>query len=62
MTLTPEQIKAIRQRLGMTQVQLAAELQVTIDAIKHWETGRRRCTGPAEVLLRLLDKQAKGEG
>ena len=56
MTLTPAQIKTIRAKLGLTQAQLAERLQVTVDAIKHWETGRRACTGPAEVLLRLLDE------
>jgi putative transcriptional regulator len=62
MTLTPEDIKRIRAKLGMTQAQLAERLQVTLDTIKSWEIGRNRCKGAAEVLLRMLDEETEGGG
>ena len=61
MTLTPKQAKAIRDRLDMTQAALAQTLNVSTTTIRHWEHGRRSCSGTAEAMLRLLDAQAKGK-
>lgn len=55
MAMTPEQVKNIRSRLGLTQVEFARKLRVTTMTVRHWEAGRRNCTGPAEVLVQLLD-------
>ena len=54
-------LRELRCAAGMTQAQLAAELQVSLQTVKFWEAGRNPCAGPAEVLLRMLDEQAKGE-
>jgi transcriptional regulator with XRE-family HTH domain len=37
----PQKIKAIRKRAGLTQKQLADQLGVSLQAVKHWEGGRR---------------------
>jgi transcriptional regulator with XRE-family HTH domain len=38
---TPQKIKRIRRRAGLTQKQLADQLGVTVQAVKNWEGGRR---------------------
>ena len=39
--MTPDELKLARSVLGMTQAQLAKELEVSEDAVRYWETGRR---------------------
>jgi DNA-binding transcriptional regulator YiaG len=39
--MTPDELKQARAALGMTQAQLAQELEVSEDAVRGWETGRR---------------------
>ena len=39
--MTPDEIKALRDRLGWTQRQLADHLNVTVTAVSHWEQGVR---------------------
>jgi putative transcriptional regulator len=48
--------RRIRRRLGLTQVQLAAKLDVPIDTLRNWEQGKRYPTGPAKALLKILDR------
>lgn len=53
--LTPEEVKAARSRLQMTQAQLGEALGgLGKDTVKDWERGRRPCQGPAAVLLKQL--------
>ena len=58
MSITSEAIRDIRSRLGLTQCELAEELNVTRDAVANWENGRTGISGPAEVLLRQLGARA----
>jgi putative transcriptional regulator len=48
--------RRIRKRLGLTQVQLAAKLDVPLDTLWNWEQGKRYPTGPAKALLKILDR------
>jgi putative transcriptional regulator len=48
--------RQIRKRLGLTQAQLAAKLDVPIDTLRNWEQGKRYPTGPAKALLKILDR------
>jgi len=52
---TPEQILAIaaRQSSRLTQVEFAQLLDVSVDAIRDWEQGRRSPRGAARTLLRV---------
>lgn len=53
--LTPATIRALRQRLGLTQAGLAARLGCTTQAVAFWEQGRRTPTGLyAREVRRLL--------
>jgi putative transcriptional regulator len=49
-------VKAIRSRLGMTQARFSETFGFSLDAIKHWEEGRRTPEAPARTLLIVIDK------
>ena len=49
-------VKAIRDRLGMTQARFSNTFGFSLDAVKHWEGGRRTPEAPARTLLTLIDK------
>jgi putative transcriptional regulator len=49
-------VKAIRNRLGMTQAKFSGVFGFSLDAIKHWEGRRRIPEAPARTLLTVIDK------
>jgi putative transcriptional regulator len=49
-------VKAIRSRLGMTQAKFSDTFGFSLDAIKHWEGGRRTPEAPARTLLTVIDR------
>lgn len=51
---TPEQVKALRGRLGLSQVKFARRLGFTVDTVQQYEQGRRVPSGPASTLLRVI--------
>jgi transcriptional regulator with XRE-family HTH domain len=51
----PALVKSLRQRLGLTQEQLAREVGVTFGTVNQWENGHRR---PQPFLLRRLVEMA----
>ena len=48
--------KRVRERLGMTQQEFSTQIEVPIETIRNWEQGKRRPTGAAKTLLKLLDR------
>lgn len=49
-------VKALRERLAITQTQLAQALGTSVDTIKSWESKRRNPTGlAAKVLATIQD-------
>lgn len=50
------EVKAIRERVGLSQTRFAGLIGVSKRTLENWEQGRRHPTGPARALLRLLDK------
>ena len=58
---TPEQILAIaaRQSSKLTQVEFAELLDVSVDAVRDWEQGRRSPRGAARPLLRVAMQHPK---
>lgn len=46
--------RSVRKRLGLTQQQFAAQIEVSVDTIRNWEQGKRQPAGPAKALLRVL--------
>ncbi len=50
------EVKAIREKVGLSQTRFAGLIGVSKRTLQNWEQGRRHPTGPARALLRLLDK------
>jgi putative transcriptional regulator len=49
-------VKSIRIKLNMTQSRFSDTFGFSLDAIKHWEGGRRTPEAPARTLLTVIDK------
>jgi putative zinc finger/helix-turn-helix YgiT family protein len=56
--LTPAQIRAGRERLGLTQKDLARLLRVSDAALSRWETGAQIQQRSLDLLLRLYFESA----
>jgi putative transcriptional regulator len=48
--------RRVRKRLGLTQLEFSHRIDVSLDTIRNWEQGKRRPTGAAKALLKVLDK------
>ena len=48
--------RRVRERLGLTQLEFSHRIDVSLDTIRNWEQGKRRPTGAAKALLKVLDK------
>lgn len=49
------EVKAIREKVGLSQNRFAMLIGVSKRTLENWEQGRRHPTGPAKALLRILD-------
>jgi DNA-binding transcriptional regulator YiaG len=52
--MSPDQLKAARQRLGYTQRQMASELRLGENGartVRRWELAEREIPGPVEALI-----------
>lgn len=58
MEMTPEAIKALRERLGLSQVKFAMRYGFGMSTVRDWEHGRRK---PQGLYLALLQKIERGE-
>ena len=47
-------VKSIRETVGISQSQFASLIGVSIRTLQNWEQGHRHPTGPAKVLLKLV--------
>jgi len=54
--MTAPDVQTLRRRLGWTQRQLAAALNVTVTTVARWEQGARAVTPLAATSLGLLAK------
>ena len=52
--LTPEEIRALREREQVSQPVFAQYLNVRKDAVSKWERGEKRPDGPSLKLLNLV--------
>lgn len=53
-----EEIKALRQHLNLTQVELAQELGTRQQTISEWETGMYRPRGASATLLSIVAERS----
>jgi putative transcriptional regulator len=49
---SPDRVRALRARLGLTQAQFARRFGFPLDTVQQ---GRRRPSGPASTLLRVIE-------
>ena len=50
-------VRAIRQRLGLSQNAFAARFGFSASAVKDWEQHRRRPEAAARILLTVIDRE-----
>jgi putative transcriptional regulator len=50
-------VKALRQRLGMTQVEFAEAFRLPISTLRDWEQLRSTPDAPARALLRAIERE-----
>lgn len=52
--LSADEIRSMRERLGLTQASMARLLKLGGNTISRWESGRNVQSGSMDVLLRLI--------
>ncbi len=50
-------VRAMRQKLGMTQEEFAIRYGLTLARVRDWEQGRSAPDGAARAYLRVIDKE-----
>jgi putative transcriptional regulator len=51
---TAPEVRDLRQRARLTQIEFAARLGVPVETIRNWEQGKRMPRGPARALLAVI--------
>ena len=49
-------VKAIRERLGLSQEEFALRFGFSVGTVRHWEQGRRQPEGPARAYLKVIHR------
>jgi len=55
--MTPAELKARRERLGLSQAGLARLLPVSVDTLQNWEQGLRKIPSILDRALRDLERE-----
>ena len=50
-------IKALRERLQLSQVVLASVLNISPSTVRKWEVGDKRPSGPSQKLLDIIERK-----
>ncbi len=53
------EVRAIRERTSLSQSEFADLIGVSVKTLQNWEQNRRRPTGPAVALLRIIQHEPK---
>ncbi len=51
----PVDVKALRAKLHLAQVEFAARYHLSVGTVRDWEQGRATPDGPAQILLRVIE-------
>src|SRR5262245_33900063 len=54
-----EDIAALRRFVGLTQMQFARAMGISVHTLRNWEQGRRHPEGPAIALLRIAARHPR---
>ncbi|MFS2152195.1 helix-turn-helix domain-containing protein [Rhizobium sp. Rhizsp42] len=49
--------REVRERVKLTQAQMAPLMGMSLSGYRKWEQGQRRISGPAAALLRVIEKE-----
>lgn len=52
-----EKVKALRERLHLSQAVLASVLNTSVSTVRKWEIGDKRPSGPSQKLLDIIDRK-----
>lgn len=52
-------VKAIREGLGLSQVEFAARFGFSVSSVRNWEQNRRTPDGPARAYLQVIQHDAE---
>jgi len=55
--LPSSRVRAIREQTSLSQSEFAELIGVSVKTLQNWEQDRRRPTGPADALLRILSHE-----
>ena len=50
-------VKALRERLRLSQAVLASVLNTSTSTVRKWEVGDKRASGPSQKLLDIIDRK-----
>lgn len=50
-------IKALRERLHLSQAVLASVLNTSLSTVRKWEVGDKRPSGPSQKLLDIIERK-----
>lgn len=56
MMISPEEVKAIRQKLNLSQAVFARKLHTSVRTYQGWEQGRTKPNPQAVLLLKMVEK------
>jgi len=51
----PSGVRGIRERTSLSQSEFAQLMGISVKTLQNWEQDRRRPTGPAAVLLSIIE-------
>jgi putative transcriptional regulator len=54
---TPLDPREVRERVKLTQAQMAPLMGMSLSGYRKWEQGQRRISGPAAALLKVIEKE-----
>lgn len=54
-----DDIAMLRRFVGLTQMQFAQAMGISVHTLRNWEQGRRRPDGPAVALLRIAARHPR---
>jgi len=61
LVMTGQELKALRQQMGLTQKELAEKLGVPWNTVARWEVGMRKIFEPVARLVHYLAKEVRAE-
>ncbi len=54
-----EDITALRNFVGLNQLEFARAIEISVHTLRNWEQGRRKPEGPAIALLRIAARHPR---